>query len=73
MPYQVYPPTPGISTVRPSGATLAGQHYIAYDITVNANSSIPWTIGMPLAATDVITVYASSATMSFTAFGSEIS
>jgi hypothetical protein len=31
------------------------------------------TIGVTLAATDVITVYASSANLSFSAFGSEIS
>jgi len=30
------------------------------------------TIGVTLAATDVVTVYASSATVSFNAFGSEI-
>jgi hypothetical protein len=30
------------------------------------------TIGVTLATTDVITVYASSATVSFNAFGSEI-
>jgi len=59
--------------VRPAGATLANEHYIAYDATIAANDSTFITIGVTLAATDVITVYASSANLSFSAFGSEIS
>jgi len=59
--------------IRPAGAALAAQHYIAYDSTVTANNSTMITIGVTLAATDVITVYASSANMSFSAFGTEIS
>jgi hypothetical protein len=59
--------------VRPAGATLANEHYIAYDATVAANDSTFITIGVTLSATDVITVYASSANLSFSAFGSEIS
>ncbi len=59
--------------IRPAGETLAAKHYIAYDSTVAANDSTMLTIGVTLAATDVITVYASSATVSFNAFGSEIS
>jgi hypothetical protein len=59
--------------VRPAGATLANEHYIAYDSTITANNSTFITIGVTLAATDVITVYASTANLSFSAFGSEIS
>jgi hypothetical protein len=59
--------------VRPAGATLANEHYIAYDAAISANNSTFITIGVTLAATDVITVYASSANLSFSAFGSEIS
>ena len=58
--------------VRPAGATLAAQHYVAYDVTVGASDSTALTLGITLAATDVITVYASTATLSFAAFGSEI-
>jgi len=58
--------------VRPAGTTLASQHYIAYGSTVAANDTTALTLGITLATTDVITVYASSATVSFTAFGSEI-
>ena len=59
--------------IRPAGATLANEHYIAYDSTVAANDTTFITVGITLAATDVITVYASSANLTFNAFGSEIS
>ena len=58
--------------VRPAGATLATLHYIAFDVAVGANDSTTLTLGITLAATDVITVRATSADLSFTAFGSEI-
>lgn len=59
--------------VRPAGAALANQHYIAYDVTVGGGDSTILTIGATLDATDVVTVRASTANISFTAFGSEIS
>ena len=59
--------------IRPAGATLSNEHYIAYDSTLAANDSTMITIGVTLATTDVITVYASTADTSFSAFGSEIS
>ena len=58
--------------VRPSGATLANQHYIAYDCTVGPNDTTALTIGLTLTATDIITVYASNANLSFGIFGTEI-
>ena len=58
--------------VRPAGATLADQHYIVYGATVPASDSTFITVCLTLGATDVLTVYASSATVSFNAFGSEI-
>jgi glucose-6-phosphate dehydrogenase assembly protein OpcA len=57
--------------VRPAGAALAAQHYIVYGATVPASDTTMLTVGLTLAATDVITVYASSATVSFNAYGSE--
>jgi hypothetical protein len=59
--------------VRPAGATLAAQHYVAYDIAIAANDTTCLTLGITLATTDVVTIYAGTATMSFAAFGSEIS
>jgi len=58
--------------IRPAGATLATNHYIVYDTAIPGNDSIALTMGITLATTDVITVYASTATMSFMAFGTEI-
>ena len=58
--------------IRPAGATLAANHYIAYDTPIPGNDSIALTMGITLATTDIITVYASSSTMSFLAFGTEI-
>lgn len=67
----------GVSTtfrvaVRPAGATLANEHYIVYDNYVNQYDSIFLTMGVTIAATDVITVYAGTATLSFSLFGSEL-
>jgi len=59
--------------IRPGGATLANQHYLAYDVTVAASDTTVMTLGITLATTDVITVYASTANLAFSAFGSEIS
>jgi hypothetical protein len=59
--------------VRPAGATLANQHYIAFDVVIAANDTTALSLGISLATTDVITVYASSANFSFNVFGSEIS
>lgn len=58
--------------VRVAGATLANSQYVAYDITVGASDSTALTLGITLNATDVVTVYASTANLTFTAFGSEI-
>lgn len=59
--------------VRPAGALLATSHYLAYDTPIPANDSISVTIGVSLATTDVITVYAGTANLTFAAFGAEIS
>lgn len=58
--------------VRPDGTSIANQHYLVYDATISANSTDTYTIGVTINASDVITVRASSANFSFSAFGSEI-
>lgn len=67
----------GVSTtfrvaIRPAGATLSNQHYIVYDNTVNQYDTVFLTLGITLATTDVVTVYAGTANVSFSLFGSEI-
>lgn len=58
--------------VRPDAAVLANTHYIAYDVPIAANDSTNLTLGITLDASDVVTVYAGSANLTFAAFGSEI-
>jgi hypothetical protein len=58
--------------VRPNGATLAAEHYVVYDATVQANTTVAYTLGITIDASDVVTIFASSTSFSFNAFGSEI-
>ena len=59
--------------IRPDGATIANEHYLAYDVTVNGNDTTIMTVGLTLDATDVVTCYASAASLSIGVYGSEIS
>jgi len=58
--------------IRPDGASLANQHYIVYGLSLSAGSTFTYTGGITIDATDVVTVYSTNGTSSFTAFGSEI-
>jgi glucose-6-phosphate dehydrogenase assembly protein OpcA len=58
--------------VRPAGASISDEHYIGYDITVGASDSTVLTMGITMEATDVLSVYASTADVTFNAYGSEI-
>jgi hypothetical protein len=57
--------------IRPAGESLVNKHYLAYDVTIAALDALTLTLGITLAATDVITVYASNANMVFQAYGVE--
>ena len=57
--------------VRPAGATLANLHYLVYGVQVPSGSIFTYTGGITLANTDVITIYSTTGTSSFSAFGSE--
>lgn len=59
--------------VRPAGAALASQHYIYYGVSVPAGDAFAATLGITLAATDVVTVRASTNDLSFSLFGEEAS
>ena len=60
-------------SVRPNGATQTNAMYCAYDVPVAANDSTTLTLGITMDAADVLTVYCSSADMSVSVFGTEIS
>ena len=57
--------------IRPAGATLEDKHYILYGNGVSPYGSQVFTIGITLAATDVVTVYDLAGKCSFNLFGSE--
>ena len=59
--------------VRVAGAALANQQYILYDVAVPPQDTYIGTVGLTLAATDVVTVRASTADVSFSLFGEEAS
>ena len=59
-------------SVRPDGATLTADHYIAYDVQVGSNTSVSLNLGLTLDTNDVITVQSSTALVTFNAYGVEI-
>jgi hypothetical protein len=59
-------------SVRPDGATLTTDHYIAYDVQVGSNSTTALNLGITRDTNDVITVQSSTATITFNAYGVEI-
>ena len=62
--------------VQPSadaGSAATAKHFIVYGATVAASDSTILTVGLTLATGDRVRVFASSANLSFSAYGSEIS
>lgn len=59
--------------VSPAGAATANANYLIYDSALGAKEFLALTLGITLAATDELRVYASSADFSFNAFGTELS
>jgi hypothetical protein len=58
--------------VRPDGATLTNDMYIAYDVQVNAGSTSALNLGITINQNDVITIRSSSGLVSFNVFGAEL-
>lgn len=56
-----------------AGASDDPKQYIVYDMQLLGNDSIFLTLGITLAATDVVRVYASDTGLSFSLFGVEVS
>lgn len=59
-------------SVAVAGAADATKQYLFRDVPINGNDTFTATLGVTLAATDVIRVYATLATVSFNVFGVEI-
>lgn len=58
--------------VRPAAAAINAKHYIVYDGNLGLGEAEMLTLGLTLATTDVVSVYASHANAAFGLFGSEI-
>jgi hypothetical protein len=57
---------------RPLGASIINEHYCYYDVIMPGNDTFASTVGMSFQATDVLSVYATLATLTFSLFGQEI-
>lgn len=55
-----------------AGAADTAKQYIAYDVSLAANASDSWTIGVTLAATDVVRARSSTANVSVNVFKAEL-
>lgn len=58
--------------VRPGGAALANQHYLAWGVPIGSYDVYAMTLGITLEATDEVDVYNTLATLTFQLFGVEI-
>lgn len=59
-------------SVRVGGAVDNPKQYMYYDLAITGNNTFVATLGVTLAATDIISVYAGNSSMSFIVFGVEI-
>lgn len=59
--------------VQPANIAITNTHYVAYDALVQSNDTLSLSLGLTLSQNDVISVYANSALLTFSAFGSELS
>jgi hypothetical protein len=59
-------------SVSKAGAATTSKDYVIYDLALSASNVYMATVGLTLATTDVVRVFASSANLSFSLFGVEI-
>lgn len=55
-----------------AGASTANKDYIYYDVVIAGNDTFAATLGVGIATTDKVRVFASTANLSFSAFGVEL-
>lgn len=65
-------PTTYRLSVAPAGAADANEQYLFYDTPIGGNATHTYALGLSLAATAKVRVYATLATLSFNLFGVEI-
>jgi hypothetical protein len=66
-------PTSFRISIAVAGAADNNKQYIYYDVNIPGNDTFATTTGITLATTDIVRVYATLATLSFTIVGVEIS
>lgn len=59
-------------SVSKAGAATTTKDYILYDLALSPSNTYMATIGLTLATTDVVRVYASTGNLSFSLFGVEL-
>lgn len=59
-------------SVSVGGGATATKDYLYYDLTINGNDTFTATLGITLATGDVVRVYAGTANLSFSLWGSQI-
>lgn len=59
-------------SIRVAGAADDPKQYIYYDVVLGGNDTFMATIGLSLGPTDIVSVYALNATLSFNLFGQEL-
>ena len=59
--------------VVPGGGATGNANYLVYDLVIGKNDVNTYTLGLTLATTDKVKVYASTADLSFSLFGAEVS
>lgn len=57
--------------IRQNGAAINNNQYIYYDLPILANDTFCASLGLTLAANDVISIYSSTSNLSFNLFGQE--
>lgn len=65
-------PTAFRISIAPAGAVDDPKQYLYYDTPINANATVAATLGITLATADVIRVYATLATLTFSGFGVQV-
>lgn len=58
--------------VQKAGAAITSNQYIVFDATVLANDTAMFTLGMTLAATDVLSANITTGSVAINVFGSEV-
>lgn len=57
--------------VRVAAAAITAKQYLVYGVILNPSETVSLTLGVTLAATDVVSVFTDVAVVSFNLFGSE--